>query len=116
MAPEDCLFYLSWAGTASPDPKSTNQTEQLLAEPEVQNFFVQIDSAIRQMIEKQVAGQKAKPEEKELCRDVLEAWLSAATHPGAIFLSKLEFKKTSSPKAAKNGPQVPETRRTRSRT
>ena len=45
VAPEECLFYLSWAGTASPDPKSANQTEQLLAEPEVQNFFKQIDRA-----------------------------------------------------------------------
>jgi hypothetical protein len=26
MAPEECLFYVSWAGMATPDVKSTNQT------------------------------------------------------------------------------------------
>ncbi len=46
VAPEQCLFYLSWAGTASPDPKSANQTEQLLAEPEVQNFLTQTAAII----------------------------------------------------------------------
>ena len=35
-SPEGCLFCVSWAGTASPDANSRNQTEQLLAEPEVQ--------------------------------------------------------------------------------
>jgi hypothetical protein len=39
MAPERCLFYMSWAGAAEPDPKSRNQTEQLLAEPEVRQLM-----------------------------------------------------------------------------
>ncbi len=38
IAPEQCLFYLSSAGMATPDPKSPNQTEQLLAEPELQKI------------------------------------------------------------------------------
>ena len=93
------------AGPASPrpDPKSPNQTEQLLAEPEVQNFFVQIDRALRQMVEKHLADQKV--EDKQTVRDVMEAWRSVATHPGAIFLSKLELKKSppdKKPKTAKN--------------
>jgi hypothetical protein len=91
VAPEDCLGYANWAGVAAPDPKSPNQTEQLLAEPEVQNFFVQIDRALRQMVEKHLADQKV--EDKQTVRDVMEAWRSVATHPGAIFLSKLELKK-----------------------
>jgi DNA-binding beta-propeller fold protein YncE len=103
VAPEDCLGYASWAGVAAPDPKSPNQTEQLLAEPEVQNFFVQIDRALRQMVEKHLADQKV--EDKQTVRDVMEAWRSVATHPGAIFLSKLELKKAppdKKPKTAKN--------------
>ena len=36
VAPADCLYYSSWAGIAAPDPKSPNEVEQLLAEPEVQ--------------------------------------------------------------------------------
>jgi hypothetical protein len=38
LAPEKCLFCLTWNGTAKPDPKSKNQTEQLLAEPEIQKL------------------------------------------------------------------------------
>ena len=36
VAPEKCLFYASWTSRATADAKSKNQTEQLLAEPEVQ--------------------------------------------------------------------------------
>jgi hypothetical protein len=48
-APEQCLFCVSWAGMAAPDPKSTNQTEQLLAEPEVQHFVAQLEKCVRGM-------------------------------------------------------------------
>jgi hypothetical protein len=30
VAPPQCLAYVTWAGTAPPDSKSSNQTEQLL--------------------------------------------------------------------------------------
>ena len=39
VAPEECLVYASWSGMATPDAKSKNQTEQLLAEPEVQRLL-----------------------------------------------------------------------------
>ena len=52
VAPEECLAYMSWAGTATPDAKSTNQTEQLLAEPEVQKLLSAIDSAMTTGIKK----------------------------------------------------------------
>ena len=35
VAPDDCLLYTSWSGMAEPDPDSTNQVEQMLAEAEV---------------------------------------------------------------------------------
>src|SRR5438105_9192431 len=38
VAPEECLWYLTWSGCAKADPASKNQTEQLLAEEEVQRF------------------------------------------------------------------------------
>lgn len=46
IAPEDCTFYVSWAGMAKPDPASKNHTEQLLAEAEVQKFVAAIEKAI----------------------------------------------------------------------
>ena len=44
IAPEECLFYMSTSGMATPDPKSQNQTEQLLAEPEVQKAVGEIET------------------------------------------------------------------------
>jgi len=46
VAPEECLFYTSWAGVSEPDPNSPNQTEQLLAElggqgPELRTWFLE---------------------------------------------------------------------------
>ncbi|MEX2185790.1 MAG: hypothetical protein WD875_03305 [Pirellulales bacterium] len=46
IAPEDCMFYLSWAGMAEPDPASKNHTEQLLADAEVQKFVAAVEVAI----------------------------------------------------------------------
>lgn len=46
LAPEKCLVCLAWNGTAQPDPKSPNQTEQLLAEPEVQKLLAGIGHAV----------------------------------------------------------------------
>ncbi|HTU27281.1 MAG TPA: hypothetical protein VMF30_17870, partial [Pirellulales bacterium] len=38
-APDECLGYFSSAGMAKPDPASTNHTEQVLADEDVQTFF-----------------------------------------------------------------------------
>jgi hypothetical protein len=46
LAPEKCLVCLAWNGTTRPDPKSPNQTEQLLAEPEVQKLLAGIGHAV----------------------------------------------------------------------
>lgn len=39
VAPPECLYYTSWAGTVQPDPDSSNATEQLLAESAVKAFL-----------------------------------------------------------------------------
>ncbi len=46
VAPPQCLFYLNWAGTASPSASSSSETEKLLAEPEVQDFLNALDKVI----------------------------------------------------------------------
>jgi len=83
VAPEECLGYVSWAGTATPDAKSANQTEQLLAEPEVQKLLSAIDSAIGAGIEKSTHG-------VENTKDVYSLVKTLLTRPAAVFLSKVE--------------------------
>ena len=59
VAPAECLVYTSWSGTATPSDKSKNQTEQLLAEPEVQEMLRQIERAIVAGVDKNSAPQQA---------------------------------------------------------
>jgi len=44
IAPKECLWYVSYAGMGPADPNSANQTEKLLAEPQVQRFAAEIES------------------------------------------------------------------------
>ena len=53
VAPPQCLFYVNWAGTASPSASSSSETEKLLAEPEVQEFFRGMNKVIRAYLRKQ---------------------------------------------------------------
>ena len=72
--PEGCLFCVSWAGTASPDANSRNQTEQLLAEPEVQNFLAQIGSTIRCGVKKGL--QSEGPETATTAAELADAFVT----------------------------------------
>ncbi len=95
--PEQCLFCLSWAGTASPDPNSTNQTEQLLAEPEVQEFLsaagrnVHSYLTLLNLMLAYASAVDSKSSEKDaVASPIPEALLrSLATHSGMIFVSKV---------------------------
>ncbi len=82
VAPEKCLFHLSWAGTASPDAKSSNQTEQLLAEPEVQHFLKQIGTLIANKVKTSMGKNEL------LTDDPLGLLRHVTTHPVAIFVGK----------------------------
>ena len=98
VTPEKCLFYLSWAGTASPDLTSPNQTEQLLAEPEVQNFLKQMRVGLRAAMIKSwptptvFAAEPLPPNGTaawiapfDFVYDILQC---AATNPGAVFVTR----------------------------
>src|SRR5690349_15365237 len=58
-APEECLFYLGWNGAGQADAKSGNQTEQLLAEDEVQKFVSQADAQITALVQQAMRGNPA---------------------------------------------------------
>jgi hypothetical protein len=85
VAPENCLAYLSWAGTVKPDPTSKNQTEQLLAEPEVQALIAELRRVLHR-----AAGQLSGSDEFDTARfgqDMLNAAETILRCPGAVFLS-----------------------------
>jgi hypothetical protein len=61
VAPEHCLYYMSWAGAADPDPKSRNQTEQLMAEPEVRQLMRSLEPWARSAMGRGWASHTAVP-------------------------------------------------------
>ena len=94
-APEECLAYVSWAGTATPDAKSANQTERLLAEPEVQTLLSAVDSAV-------LAGIKKNTHDDDGTKDIYPLVKTLLMRPGAVFLSKASF----GPQGVRLGPPV----------
>jgi hypothetical protein len=94
-APAECLAYISWAGTATPDPKSENHTEKLLAEPEVQSLVASIDKAVLAGIKQEMVGRPPMANEvrssfAEIMPDAYPLAKTILTSPAAVFLSKLE--------------------------
>ena len=90
VAPQECLFYLGWASMARPDPKSTNQLEQLFAEPEIQHLVGQIERYVRDGL-RQSAG-RGSPEAAGMADDVIWLAKKAISSPGAVYVRSLEFR------------------------
>ena len=90
VAPDDCLFYTSWAGMAKADLNSNNQTEQLLAEPEVQKAITALAQTVRQSLRQGAAG--GGDARAQLIAAVAPQLLETLiTHPAAIFLSDVQL-------------------------
>ncbi len=87
IAPEDCLFYMSAAGTATPDPASENQTEQLLAEPELQKLAATIETAIKTNVATAIDQQRFPPGTGEGAFDLIKLLL---TRPMAVYVSDVQ--------------------------
>lgn len=88
VAPEECLAYFSWSGVATPDAKSKNQSEQLLAEPEVRQFVETVGKALGAAIKK---GAPQTPQGQVLGKHGPKLIHALLTHPTAIFISKVEI-------------------------
>lgn len=88
IAPQECLYYSTWAGMAEPDAASGNHTEQLLAEPEIVAFIAEVDRAITEGT--RLAGQQMGGGEEAII--MKHAPLIAKTlisHPVTIFVEKV---------------------------
>ncbi|MBN2476224.1 MAG: DUF1559 domain-containing protein [Pirellulales bacterium] len=96
VAPEECLFYTTWSGVAEPDAASDNQTEQLLAEPEVRQMIDQIVSRVESGL--RAAAAREDPGALQLVDDAVHWGKTLLTHPTVVFVSSVEIDHT--------GPQV----------
>jgi len=89
VAPEECLFYTTWSAMAQPDPESTNQTEQLLAEPEVQHMVGQLEGHITEGVTAAATG--GSPQAAPMVKDAVDAVKTVLTNSVAVFVSKVEM-------------------------
>ena len=90
VAPDECVFYTSWAGMAEPDPDSGNRVEQMIAEPEIQFFFTELQRQIKRSIVAAAKQEDPDGDSSEIEKLVEDAsgWIKTVlTHPAAIFLS-----------------------------
>jgi hypothetical protein len=89
IAPEQCLFYVASAGTAVPDPKSPNQAEQLLAEPEVQRLSAALETAMKTNLTKTLGQNSPLPGASgERLIDLVRLTLAK---PLALYISGVEM-------------------------
>ena len=61
IAPQECLFYVTSSGMATPDLKNPNQTEQLLAEPAVQKAFAELEKLAKSNLNDAMKQNNAPP-------------------------------------------------------
>ncbi len=88
VAPGECLYYTTWAGMAEPDPNSTNQTEQLLAEPEIQQLVDTVSQKIVAALRQEASGD---PAAEFFAAEGPKLLKTLITCPTAIFLSELQI-------------------------
>jgi len=88
-APDECLFYTTWAGVAEPDATSGNQTEQLLAEPEVQNLIAEVERQITAALVK--AAEENEPDAVPLVKDAIGWFKTLITQPTMIYLADVKI-------------------------
>ncbi len=89
IAPEQCLGYLSVSGLAVPNSKSMNQTEQLLAEPEVQALKAQFEEVIRASLNQQLPAGVLPPDVSS--NDVADLLKIIMARPVAVYVSSVEM-------------------------
>ncbi len=87
IAPPQCLAYTSTTGVTKPDPNSTNQTELLFAEPEVQYFSTQMQKQLLGAI-RHGAGSSSEP--RLLASELPKLIKALITRPLAAYVEEVQ--------------------------
>jgi hypothetical protein len=93
IAPADALVYFSWAGSGQADPKSTNRTEQMLADEEVRIFVDGLKKRLADTSWLENLDQEQTPEQREAASAMFELLGIVMTSPSAGFISDMKFEK-----------------------
>jgi hypothetical protein len=86
VAPAECLFYLSWVGSAEASPDSANHSERLIADPEMRRFVEELKKRLKTVL-RQGAG---KGERGQVVADEFPKLVETAlTRPTALYLERI---------------------------
>ena len=88
VAPDNCLLYLSWAGTADASADSDNRTEQLLADPEVRRLLEGLEQRLTAALE-EGAGQGDRGQ--VIAKNLPLLLKTLATRPAAFFVGQVNL-------------------------
>ncbi len=90
-APEECLFYAAWAGTAKPNAQSKNQTERLLAEPEIQRFAGELTRLVKSRLPDFTWARppRGNPSAALAVKELADLAETVLGRPGAVFLTSV---------------------------
>ena len=89
VAPDDCLVYASWEGTAEPSAESGNRTEALLSEPEIQHILTLVTGLLDQALAGANDNDPMRPE------IFFNRWgRKVITSPAAFYVQDVAFGET----------------------
>ncbi|MBX3424549.1 MAG: DUF1559 domain-containing protein [Pirellulales bacterium] len=86
IAPEECLLYAAYAGQQAASAESSNQTEQLFAEPQVQRFFAEVESQVMKAVRKNVGP---APQQQALLQNLPPLLTLLVTRPSALYVEEV---------------------------
>jgi hypothetical protein len=89
LAPEECLWYASYAGQGEADPESKNQTEQLFAEPQVERFVEHVQSELMQAVRRAGGPEREK---RVLAAEAPKLVRALLTRPFAAYVEEVKPK------------------------
>lgn len=91
IAPQQCLFYMTWAGTTEPKADSQNSTERLLAHPEVRKSLAQVEQSVRSRLVE--TAKRRDPELVPVVNDIIDWSELALRQPGAAFITDVRLER-----------------------
>ena len=87
IAPEDCVLYSSWSGTAPADP-AKNVTEKWIAQEEIQTFWKKLFTEIERFRDMELNENLSEGFGFEVRPILLKLPELALTQPGAMFITR----------------------------
>lgn len=87
-APQSALLYVAHAGNTAPDPKSSNQVEKLLAEPEVQGFLGEARRLIDEVVK---LAPKKNDQERALAAALPAVGKALLSRPSILYLADVKL-------------------------